>query len=103
LFRRELSACAFFVCGFCEFLRLGKKPLKPGHENSHKTQNENRKGDTTSGPPRRRTRPASANGALQRQPSANGLGIVTHKIPSPEGGESNHAYKRPQIPNPRGI
>jgi len=43
------------------------------------------KGSTVTGPPRHRVRLASAKGALQPQPSANGLGIVTHKIQSSEG------------------
>jgi hypothetical protein len=55
-----------FFCGFCEFLRLTPfliscrlskfdqaetKPLKLGHKNSQKTQNENGKGDLVTGPP----------------------------------------------------
>jgi len=63
---------------------------------------------TINGPPRRRARFASAKGALQYQPSANGLGIVTHKIPSPEGAYQTFArlhasHKCTQIPNPRGT
>jgi len=46
---------------------------------------------------------STPSGLWPRPASANGPGIVPHKIPSPEVGDSNHAYKCLQIPNPRGI
>ena len=46
---------------------------------------------------------STPSGLWPRPASANGPGIVPHKIPSPEVGDSNHAYKCLQSPNPRGI
>ena len=91
---RELSASAFFFCGFCAFLRLGKKPLKLGHKNSAKNAKRKywfwaRFSMTTSRPCpvpttnrcqpgrlRRRALPSNPKGILAQSPT-----VARHELP----------------------
>jgi hypothetical protein len=66
--RATTPAPALF-CDFCEFSRLKFFLICSRH----------------------RARFASANGAPQPQPSAIGLGTITHKIPSSEGANQTFA------------